>query len=122
MTGILRLPGIATQTITIKRKSAGSYINSRWVEGTEQSFRITGSEQPVSGRELLALPEGERVKTVLKVYTGERLYTAREAESKTADIIVINGADYKVVKVWPYKVGNNFGYNKVLAVDIVDGN
>lgn len=120
--GILGLPGIATQQVTIQRKNAGSRVNGRWVDGADlPPLVIVASLQPVSGQDLMHLPEGQRTKTVIKLYTNTVLYTVREAVSKVADIIVWEGKEYEVSRVWPYRIGKRFGYNKVLAVDIVDG-
>jgi len=60
---------LAVETITVTRKAVGSYVNGRWVDGTAADHSVSGNVQPLSGRELQQLPEGDRERQPLKIYT-----------------------------------------------------
>jgi hypothetical protein len=57
------------EAITITRMAAGTYVAGRYVPGTDQDFDASANIQPLSGKELLQLPEGDREKEVKKIYT-----------------------------------------------------
>ena len=67
-------------------------------------FQIMASVQPMSGEDLLILPEGERTSTYLKIYTETPLQTASadgspkgsDSNLTKADVVVYNGKKYEV--------------------------
>jgi len=58
------------ETITVTRRAAGSYVDGRWVQGAATDHAAAGNIQPLSGTELQQLPEGDRNRGPLKIYTG----------------------------------------------------
>ena len=50
----------------------GSRVNGRWSE-TSETRTVTGSVQPVSGKETQFLPESRRDSGVVKIYCNENL-------------------------------------------------
>jgi hypothetical protein len=42
--------------VQISRPAAGSYVNGVWVAGTDTTFTIRASVQPVSGEDQITLP------------------------------------------------------------------
>ncbi len=60
---------LSIEAITVTRAGAGSYINGRFVAGADEEFTAAGNIQPLNGKELLLLSEGERERQVLKIYT-----------------------------------------------------
>lgn len=82
---------------TIKRTVAGAYVNGVYVEGAESTITIQASVQPVSGQDLVAIPEGRRASDMVKVYTSEDLFCQGDAGTgQSPDRIVYLGKDYEI--------------------------
>ena len=76
-----RFLSVGSVCLTVKRKTAGSYVNSRWQEGTETTIKIKANVQPnLSGRDVRTLPEGDRSKKTIKLYTTSDLVMAEQGE------------------------------------------
>lgn len=90
-------------SFTIRRKTAGSYVNGFWVEGSESTFVIQASVQPVTGLELQALPEARRNSQVVKFYTDTLLLTASPDGATNPDILEAFGFDFEVFEVQPWQ-------------------
>lgn len=58
-----------TETITLISKTGGSYVNGRFVAGSETATDIIASVQRLSMRDRELLPEGFRSSETLKIYT-----------------------------------------------------
>ena len=96
------------QSVTVTRYGAGSNVNGDYVAGTATTFAVIMSVQPLSGRELLNLPEGQRTRNILKGYCATELYTATQAESKKADVVTVGSKSYEVqfVEHWQEQGGD----------------
>jgi hypothetical protein len=57
------------EPITVTRAEQGSYASGRFVAGDTQEYTAAGNIQPLNGKELLQLPEGNRQRQALKIYT-----------------------------------------------------
>jgi len=82
-----------------RRRVAHGYRDTttgKWVEGASTDTEIQASIQPISGKELLSLPEGRRERENIKGYTSSEI---RELDPETgnADFIIFGGNTYKVV-------------------------
>ncbi len=84
-------------------------------EYAEASTSMTGVVQPATARELERLPEGERDKETLTIYTRQPLRVGNLANGTAADCVQYNGARYTVaaVETWP-------GYTRALAQKELD--
>jgi hypothetical protein len=60
---------LKTEPITVMRTSQGEYVAGRYVPGDSQTFEAFGNIQPLNGKELLQLPEGDRDRQAVKIYT-----------------------------------------------------
>ena len=58
-----------TKSIKLFRQSATTMLKGRSVAGSETETTINASWQPATEQDLLKLPEGERNRRVLKVFT-----------------------------------------------------
>lgn len=79
------------QTTTITRKAAGSYVDGRWVDGAATVYTAAGNVQPLNGRELLQLPEGDRNREYKKMYTAFAV--------QNDDVVTISGKTYQAQNV-----------------------
>ena len=82
---------------TIKRTVPGSYVNGVFVEGTESTISIMASVQPMSGEDIVAVPEGRRASDMVKLYTDANLNSQGDAGSgQSPDRLVWLGKDYEI--------------------------
>lgn len=106
---------LKAQEIKLKRRSAGSYVDGVWVNGIETSRTIKASVQPATHEQLLNLPEAQRTKSTLAIFTTEALNTVNLSNKISADRIEYNGETYEVQQVSPW-VHRKLGHYEVLAV------
>ena len=95
---------------TVMRQTGGGYVRGEWVDGTQAVVTIYGSVQPVSGQELLVLPEGRRTSEVVKVYTDSELNTSEIGQDP--DRMMWRGHLYEIAMKAPHQsnVINHFKY------------
>lgn len=95
---------------TVMRQTAGAYYRGEWANGVETVVTVYGSVQPVSGQELMVLPEGRRTRDTVKIYTDTELNTSEN--NQQADKILWRGHLYEVAMKAPYQSGviNHFKY------------
>lgn len=91
--------------ITILRALPGAWVNGRWVAGSVVSVEIEANVQPMRGHELVVLPESDRTKESIKVYSVETLKTLEEVSQEEADVVVWEGKKFRATKTMTYKMG-----------------
>lgn len=92
--------------IDVIRVGEGEYVKHRWVEGGETIINIKANVQPARFKDLQLLPESERTKEYIKVFSVEELRTAKEGvNNHGADIILWKGNRYRVMSVKNYEMG-----------------
>lgn len=109
-------------TYTLRRYEAGEYVKGRWVAGgTYTETSIIASIQPVTGKERELLPEGERTKEVIRIYTKYGLRQAIEQQNVKGDQISYKGRVYEVrmVETWDFD-WNDMAHFKAIAVMVED--
>ena len=87
--------------LKVKRRPPGEYDSSGFfkISGVEEEFDIYCSVQPVSGSEMLLLPENKREKEIIKLYTSTELYSVEKGNPINSDLVIIGGDEYEVFKV-----------------------
>lgn len=91
--------------IVVERHSPGSFVKGRWVEGDVEYIDIEANVQPLKGFELQVLPESDRTKDSIKVYSAETIKTVEEVDEKNADIVVWENKKYRAVRRMTYSMG-----------------
>lgn len=92
--------------LDILRKTAGQFVNGRWVDGAETIVPIEVNIQPLKEAELMLLPEADRAKQWYKVYSASEIRIDRQgANGWSADEFVFEGERYKFMKVEHYSMG-----------------
>lgn len=76
--------------------TAGSVIISF---GDAPLVTCFASQQPLSGSDIVRIPEGDRDRERLKLYSADRLQISSELTLQAADIVTVNGTDYQVESV-----------------------
>lgn len=93
-------------TITVIRQT-GSWVRGRWVEDDGVDVEIEGNIQPLKFHEIQQLPESDRTKEWIKLYTTDQIYTAEESSEagRSADVLIWNGKRFKAMKARRYQMG-----------------
>lgn len=99
---------ITRHDIIIERYAPGAYVDGYYIHGGKSVIETTGNVQPVTGNELLQLPEGDREKDVQKIYS--------TTELKNDDIITVTatGIKYVVQKVSDYSLNDPAHYKALM--------
>ena len=95
------------------RKAAGTHVDGTWVEGVETAFTFYGSLQPLTGKDMLSLPEGRRDRETYLIYTSTELMAVDVNNQVNPDIVTINGNEFEIIQVEPWQNGI---YNHYKAV------
>lgn len=87
---------------TFKRRAATTYTNGKAVLGAESDVVLDGSLQPMNSRDVLLLPEGQRTRENLKLYTDTQLFPAEKETGRPADRLTIGSSVYEVtgIEMW----------------------
>ncbi len=103
----LLLPLNGKVSVTVSRAAGGAYVKGVWVASTRSSLTIVANIQPVlKSTEVMMLPEGERSKETIKLYTTTTLYQRVEGDNSIeGDLIEWDGKTWEVCKVIEYKMG-----------------
>ena len=102
-----------TNTIQVKViRKIGEWVKGRWVTtDIPHEFLIKVNLQPLKYQEIIQMPEADRTKEWIKVFTTDLLVTAEESDTtgNEADIIEWEGNHYKVMsqKHWVMGVLNH---------------
>lgn len=107
------------QTLSIKRRAAGTLSNGIYSEGAVSSIAITASVQPAGSKELQALPEGRRASQAFRLYTSTELFTA-SVGGRNADRVTLFGSEFEVVAVDVWQNGIMPHY-KVIVSRVAEG-
>ena len=87
---------------TLKRKNPGSYVAGKWVDGSNISGLVAfASIQPLSGKEMVRIPEGDRNRERKVAYSADELRVADPSGKYKADILTVDGQDFQVESVEP---------------------
>lgn len=90
----------ATGTYTRTRTTAGTYSAGRYSAGSTATASIRASVQPLTGRDLMVLPEGRRGDATVAVYTTTELRVTSPAGA--ADKLTIDGETWEIIHVEPW--------------------
>lgn len=92
--------------IIVVRGEPDKIVNGRPVKGSLVTVEIEANVQPLKFTEVMSLPEVERTKEWIKVYSAEMMRTLKEGSSgHQADIIQWDGKSYRVLKCHHYRMG-----------------
>ena len=81
---------------SVRRSTAGVYVAGAWVESATTTVTVLASKQAVGGYDIQRLPEGDRTKQVIKLYSADELKIHDERTGSAADVITVDSIDYEV--------------------------
>lgn len=91
------------EAITVRRRPAGAYDTTpgagKFVRGAETSTATSAVVQPSTPKEVEKLPENERTKEAITLYTIDALVASDVSAQRSADLIDWQGRTYEVQRV-----------------------
>lgn len=92
--------------VEIKRGSTGTLVKGRWKKGPTTDVVIEANVQPFQYKDIMQLPEADRTKEWIKLYSKDLIRSAKEGDDGyDADIVLWDGFEYKVMRVRHYQMG-----------------
>jgi hypothetical protein len=118
---VMNLSGVVTSlashtALAVKRAVAGAYVNGRYVASAPAGLTVLASVQPLTGDDLLVLPEGERTTGAIEIFSVVELLPTQEALNKLGDLVTYLGKDYRVRNVQNWDP--NGAYWRSVAVEV----
>lgn len=98
---------------TVTRKAAGAYSTGYYAPGATTTFAIAASVQPVTGRDLRSLPEGQHAEESRVIYTATELRT--RTPTTEPDVITIDGDPWEVTRVERWEFGTDTTHYRAYA-------
>ena len=106
--------------VTRQVDDSGKWVDGEWVQANRAIINIYANIQPsLLSYQSKMLPESEREKEAIAIFSNHHLYTARTGNPPLeADLVLYRGAYWKVVVSKPYV---NFGEHcEAIAVKLND--
>lgn len=107
----------------IRVNGTGEYVDGEYINAIPEEVTIRANIQPaMSSFRTQLLPEGDRNKEAITIYSNDWLYTARSGTDVTlpCDLVLYRGAKWEVVVSRPY---GNFGeHTESLAIKLNESN
>lgn len=92
--------------VTLLRHAAGSYVDGEWIEGAETSVVIQANVHPFSDYQVMMLPESDRSRSWLWMFTSSEVRIKKEGISDPhgADRFYWDGDLYEAIKSQKYSM------------------
>jgi hypothetical protein len=104
--------------LSVTRRAAGTETAGIYTPGATTTLTVNPIVvQPIAGRTLARMPEGQRTREPVAVWTREALRTAQDPAGAMADRFTYLGALYEVVEVHAWS--GQGGYYQYTAVKVV---
>lgn len=102
----------ASGTYTVHRRAAAVYVHGRAQAGVDSTIQIVASVQPVTGNDLLRLPEGRRSVETRVLFTATELRAGGQGKDHEADHVEMDGERWEVqlAEKWPAFTTTDPGY------------
>lgn len=91
-----------TDEIKIKRYEQGRYVRGKFIEEGFKIIKVKANVQPMQPTELINLPESQRTKEGIKIYTDEILKTADEDKMTKADLVEWQDKEYEIHQIYDW--------------------
>lgn len=93
--------------VDILRHAEGSFVDGDWVEGAETTVTIQANIHPFSDYQVMMLPESDRTKSWLWLFTSDLVRQKKEGPLGVgygADRFVWDGDLYEIIKTENYRM------------------
>lgn len=99
--GLIKSMGGKKQSV--RRSSGAGYINGVWVESAHETLHLLMLVQPLTGNEIVRIPEGDRKRERRIAYSPDELKTHDPETKSQADVVTLSGQDFQVEKCEPWR-------------------
>ncbi len=93
-----------TRTLSVIR-TAGSWVNGKWVKVDQPAFSITGSWQPIPGDVLELAQDSKRSRKIFECFTYTQVFATDQTTNKPSDIIEVDGDQYEIIELDSWQNG-----------------
>lgn len=98
------------EVLTVTREGVTTYVDGRAVHASSSTFQLVTNVQPVNGRDLLLLPEGDRFKEQYYLYSEKK-----QGPLQVNDIVVRNAVNFAVQSVEDW---GTFNRARMMRIDV----
>jgi hypothetical protein len=107
-----------TGTYQVTRGTSNGYdVHGRAIADTTSTFYIIASVQPLTGRDLLVLTEGQRGEETQWLYTSTEMRTRQTAQAP--DVVTVNGKPWTLMSVETWVTPDEIFYRCKIARGVV---
>jgi len=106
-----------TADLMIERFGGGAYVDGRWVNEQPTQVALTANVQPAGGRQLMRLPEGDRTRDNITVWSTSELRPVARAQGKPGDLVLWNGERYEVIQLNDWSANGDYWEATCAKVD-----
>jgi len=85
------------ESVVVERRCQGTYRAGEYIEGRCETFSVIANVQPITGYDLMQVPEGERHKRHFDVFTISRIKLDDILVGPDCNSTLGNGLRYKIV-------------------------
>ena len=116
--GVSNLP-VFKQAFQLEQSAPGSHVNGRWVPGAAITYDLAGSVQQPDSETISALPEGQRGRQTIVIWTtgidatGAQIRPETTRDGEENNVVIYQGERFNVVKVDNWEPD---GHYKLLCV------
>lgn len=99
------------QPLTILRQVTGTGVGQwdtdtgKFVRNQVEQVSINGAVINLSHKDLMQLPEAERVEGLVALYTKDAVYTTDEAAQSYSDLLVWQGETFRIIRAYYRELG-----------------
>lgn len=95
------------ESVDVFRDGCVTYVDGKPAKGEPEKFKVKGNFQPLSGRDLMMVPEGDRFKEQIWLYTADLM--------KINDRVVRCGVNYQAqtVNAW-----GSYSQVRLMRIDV----
>lgn len=80
-------------------RQTGQFINGRWVNDPIKRIRMKGVIHPLSAKELMKVPEADRITGSIKIYSREPLYITTTSGNRISDKVLWKDQEWKIISI-----------------------
>jgi hypothetical protein len=114
---------LGLRSLTLRRHGASTWGSDGAPTSSTSDSTISGSWQPLNGKEIALLPEGERASDRRKMYTQAEVRTVDQHGGAAADLVSPDGGTtwFKAMKVADYDSAAPIPHYRVELVRLREG-
>lgn len=106
-----------TADLSIERYGGGSWADGRWVNEQPTAVALTAHVQPMGQEAKQILPEGDRTRDGITVWSTTAIRPVQRSEGKPGDVVLWGGKSYEVVALTDWSSQGDYWEAGCIKVD-----